>query len=181
MQGIRKAMAWIVVPFTAAIIGMAVLASSPAHAATPSGQPEVTSVQNSAQCLDNSGFNFTAGNPIQVWACGAANGRDQDIKFVPLSSDPNGFEGNLTVTDPQNSSVPVMCIASGAFKGDPFTLQACGKSSDQVVIKFDNMLEFPATGFVMDAKGRSVANGTPVQNWPVNAGLNQQWNVTAAP
>lgn len=174
MQGIRKAMAWLVVPFTAAVIGIAALASSPAQAATQSGQIE--SLQNPAQCLDNSNFGWHVGNTLQMWSCGASGGQDQQFTY---DNSTELLHANQPATAQDQTTK--FCVDSST-QGAALTIQACNASDlNQQVIVFDNVYEFLNSGLVIDARGRSVANGSVVQGWLLNDGKNQQYTLPVGP
>lgn len=179
MKTIRSAMNWLVIPFTATLVLWMVLAGSSAKADSVTG--EVQSIQNLGQCLDNSNFGWHTGNPLQMWACGAAGGVDQQFSW-------NGAHlmaiqpSSVTTAPPSNG----WCVTSST-KGAALTIRPCAATPvdpdyvGQQMFLFDGVYEFTGNGLVVDAKGRSVANGTVVDGWNLNDGLNQQWTLPNGP
>ncbi len=130
-----------------------------------------TFVNHSASCLDNSGFNWAAGNRQQIWTCGAAGGTDQNFRLATY----NGSQVLQAVAPASVSDVP-WCVTAPAGTGQ-LTIQICTGTGDQVVSKQGSYYIFTATGDAMDLRAFSTANGNAVIAYPQNGGKNQQWSL----
>ena len=133
--------------------------------------PISTFVNHSASCLDNSGFIWAAGNPQQIWKCGAAAGVDQNFRLATY----NGAEVLQAVAPVDASDAPWCVTAPGAV--GQLTIEACTGTGGQVVSKQGPYYVFTATGDVMDLRAFSTANGNAVIAYPQNGGKNQQWSL----
>jgi hypothetical protein len=140
------------------------------HCVTGTG-PISTFVNHSASCLDNSGFNWAAGNLQQIWKCGASGGVDQNFRLATY----NGAEVLQAVAPATVSAVP-WCVTAPAAVGQ-LTIQFCTGTGGQVVKKQGPYYVFTATGYVMDLRARSTTNGNAVIAYPQNGGKNQQWSL----
>ncbi len=133
--------------------------------------PISTFVNHSASCLDNTGFNWTAGNPQQIWTCGAAGGADQNFRLATY----NGAEVLQAVAPVTASSSP-WCVTAPSAAGQ-LTIQFCTGTGGQVVKKEGPYYVFTATGDVMDLRAFRTTNGNEVIAYPKNGGKNQQWSL----
>ena len=133
--------------------------------------PISTFVNYSASCLDNSGFNWAAGNLQQIWKCGAAGGVDQNFRLATY----NGAEV-LQAVAPANVSDSAWCVTAPGAVGQ-LTIQYCSGTGGQVVSKQGPYYVFTAAGYVMDLRARSTVNGNAVIAYPKNGGKNQQWSL----
>lgn len=134
--------------------------------------PVSTFVNYSRSCLDNKNFNWTVGNPIQIWQCGAAGGADQQFRLAYYA----GAQVLQAVAPPSKPAGP-WCVTATLAKGDALTIQRCTGTGGQVVKKAGSFYEFPTQNLVMDLTGYRTANGTKVQGWPLTGGRNQQWSL----
>lgn len=130
-----------------------------------------TFVDHSASCLDNSGFTWAAGNPEQIWKCGAAGGEDQHFRLASY----DGAEVLQSVAPPGVSDNPWCVTAPGAT--GRLAIQPCSASSGQVVRKQGAYYKFTGIGSVMDLRGSGTKNGNAVIAFPQNGGKNQQWSL----
>lgn len=133
--------------------------------------PISTFVNHSASCLDNTGFNWAAGNPQQIWTCGAAGGADQNFRLATY----NGAEV-LQAVAPATASASPWCVTAPSAAGQ-LTIQFCTGTGGQVVKKEGPYYVFTATGDVMDLRAFKTTNGNQVIAYPKNGGKNQQWSL----
>ena len=133
--------------------------------------PISTFVNHSASCLDNTGFNWAAGNPQQIWTCGAAGGADQNFRLATY----NGAEV-LQAVAPATASASPWCVTAPSAAGQ-LTIQFCTGTGGQVVKKEGPYYVFTATGDVMDLRAFKTTNGNEVIAYPKNGGKNQQWSL----
>lgn len=138
------------------------------------GPGEVSSfLTHSVTCLDNSGFRWVAGNPLQEWACGAAGGQDQQFELFTKDS-----VTQLRALAPAGKPQGPWCVTAPAGTGR-LTIQPCDSANaSQHVAKQGSKYVFTGdAGDVMDIRGASSANGTAVIAYPPNGGKNQQWSL----
>jgi hypothetical protein len=140
------------------------------HCASATG-PISTFVNHSASCLDNSNFTWAAGNPQQIWTCGAAGGEDQNFRLAFFA----GMEVLQSVAPPSVSTYPWCVTAPGPV--GRLTIQPCSAMAGQAVKKEGPYYVFTATGSVMDLRAFSTASGNAVIAYPQNGGKNQQWSL----
>lgn len=133
--------------------------------------PISTFVNHSASCVDNTGFNWAAGNPQQIWKCGAAGGADQNFRLATY----NGAEV-LQAVAPATASASPWCVTAPSAAGQ-LTIQFCTGTGGQVVKKEGPYYVFTATGDVMDLRAFKTTNGNQVIAYPKNGGKNQQWSL----
>lgn len=133
--------------------------------------PISTFVNHSASCVDNTGFNWAAGNPQQIWKCGAAGGADQNFRLATY----NGAEV-LQAVAPATASASPWCVTAPSAAGQ-LTIQFCTGTGGQVVKKEGPYYVFTATGDVMDLRAFKTTNGNEVIAYPKNGGKNQQWSL----
>ena len=133
--------------------------------------PISTFVNHSGSCLDNSGFIWADGNREQIWKCGAAAGVDQNVRLATY----NGAEVLQAVAPVSVSDAPWCVTAPGAV--GQLTIEACTGTGGQVVSKQGPYYVFTATGYAMDLRAFSTANGNAVIAYPQNRGKNQQWSL----
>lgn len=171
----RKVLAFAAVLATAGVVTFTqVTAASASVPPVTSGTGLVGSVASGGRsCLDNKGGDWTAGNPLQIWRCGADNRADQEFQLAP-------FRGAqvLRAVAPHGKPQRLWCVTAGR-KGAALTIQHCtGKSDQAISLKalLHGYYRF-ANGLVMGLAGRCIANGTKVEGWPLNGGKNQQWSL----
>jgi hypothetical protein len=133
--------------------------------------PISTFVNHSASCLDNSGFNWAAGNRQQIWRCGAAGGVDQNFRLATY----NGAQVLQAVAPSDVSDVPWCVTAPGGI--GQLTIQFCTGTGGQVISKQGPYYVFTATGDAMDLRAYDTTNGNAVIAYPQNGGKNQQWSL----
>lgn len=122
------------------------------------------------QCLDNSNFNWTAGNLVQDWACGAAGGADQHLAYIQA-----GPVHRLAFVH----GTSLWCVSDF---GRTVAIESCtgGPGVQQVTHLRAGQYRF-SNGLVLDVKGASTRSGTPVIGYIQKvAGIdNQLWSLPA--
>jgi hypothetical protein len=142
---------------------------------------EVSSFTNySASCLDNSGFKWDDGNPLQLWKCGAAGGEDQQFELTTVDNyqvleavAPSGQpQGPWCVTAPSGNGrlTIATCNPGGPLAQNVRVLNGAG------TCKCGVFYQFVATGKVIDDSAYDVQNGAPVIAYTYNGGRNQAWS-----
>lgn len=122
------------------------------------------------ECLDNSNFNWSDGNHIQIWSCGAAGGADQNLEYITV-----GHSHELAFVDPHNSSL--WCVSDF---GRNVTIESCGNvMGDQQVTHLKSQQYQFSNGIVLDDQGASTHNGTPVIGYVKKSmgTSNQEWSL----
>jgi ricin-type beta-trefoil lectin protein len=128
--------------------------------------------ENSGKALDVTGGDFAQGTPLQQWTKGAKSpsgipGGDQQFEIVIENT---GTRYLVAVDGSKDYYV------TSSTQGKPLTLSTY-PTSGAVLKKSGPYYEFVNTGLVMDATGKSTANGTPVQGYKLLDGTNQQWSL----
>lgn len=131
--------------------------------------------QFSGKCLDNSGFRWADGNPLQQWTCGASGGQDQHFQLVEV-----GNNEYLAAVAPDGT---FWYVTPAGFRGQLVIENSLDSNGDQVVAVRNGYYSFINTGgaLVMDDKGFSKSNGSPVIGYFFNGGSNQQWTELRQP
>ena len=126
----------------------------------------------SGKCLDNTGFAWADGNPLQQWACGAAGGADQQFELYTT-----GGVTTLRALAPAGEPQGPWCVTAPKTGTGRLVIEACGNGvGAQTVKRAGSYYTFPGTALVMDDSGWSRANGGPVIGWQENGGANQHWS-----
>jgi Ricin-type beta-trefoil lectin domain len=156
-------------------------APAPAPTPTPTGTPSPLPVSGAAgaissftdyswSCLDNSNFNWAAGNPLQLWQCGAGGGADQQFQFAT-----SGGQQVLQAIAPAGKPQGPWCVTDHGFRGR-LTIEPCTGSVNQQVSKHGPYYVF-GDGNVMDDAGFNARNGAAVIGYTQNGGRNQHWSL----
>jgi hypothetical protein len=133
--------------------------------------PISTFVNHSASCVDNSNYNWTDGNPLQIWTCGVAGGADQNFRLNTY----NGSEVLEAVAGAQVSDAP-WCVTAPDGEGR-LTISACTGTGTQIISKQGPYYVFTATTDVMDLRAFVTKDGNAINTWVKNGGKNQQWSL----
>lgn len=189
MQGIRKVMAWLVVPFTAAVIGVMYLTSAPAHAlATPIFDyvGPISSQSAPNECLDvANAFGQEASNlSMQIWTCGGGNNHYADEIFAYDSAnqelvyvDASGKTDTCVIPSSSPTYNRLITGDCASAVGSVWRQTAVsGSGYKYVQFHFGSL-----TGPVMDIKGNGTTSGTPVGSFSNTGGTNQQWHTVQQP
>lgn len=137
-----------------------------------------TFVNHSASCLDNRNGVWQAYNPLQLWTCGAAGGKNQLLKAVPVTG---GYELQF-VTSASTSKWCVTETTPGA-SGGRLVVGLCAEAPRQVLTltggagacKCGVFYRF-ADGLAINDKAFDVSNGAAVIGWTFNGAINEAWS-----
>ncbi|MEU3856468.1 RICIN domain-containing protein [Streptomyces sp. NPDC028722] len=130
---------------------------------TATGQ--VTSVLNTAKCLDDYTDSTTAGAVVDIWDCNGTPAQQWTL-------------GNSAVT------VNGLCldvVGNATANGSPVDLWNCNGGGNQQWTVSNGTLVNPASGRCLDIPGLDTTNGTALDIWDCDGGANQKWNLPAAP
>jgi Ricin-type beta-trefoil lectin domain len=121
--------------------------------------PSETQSQSQVPCLDNAGGKAVAGNKVQLESC-VGSGAEQ------WTMEPDGTFRTVG-----------MCLdATGNSPGAPVVLNPCDGSTSEIWTPGPyRALVNQASGLCLDDPNFDTSNGTPLQVWSCNQGVNQQW------
>ena len=125
----------------------------------------------SGKCMDNTGFNWVNGNPVQQWTCGADGGVDQNLRLVNT----DGYEALAFVQPGTDTS---WYVTENGFRSQ-LTISDVPDESTQALTETNGVFTFTTSGLVADDRGQSVRNGAQVIGYTYNGGANQVWTQLA--
>ena len=158
-------------------------AVTPVPTPTPTGTPtstpapvhgvvgEISSFADySWSCLDNSNFTWAAGNPLQLWQCGAGGGADQQFSLATVSG-----HQVLEAIAPAGKPQGPWCVTD-AGAGARLVIEPCTGTGGQVISKQGPYYVF-ADGNVMNDAGWYTGNGAGVIAWQMVGTRNERWSL----
>jgi streptogrisin C len=114
------------------------------------------------KCLDVPGYNYTDGQPVDLWDCN--NGANQTWDFT-----------NGTLRTQNNKCLDV--TANGTSNGTPVEIWNCtGGANQQFVLSAAGDLVNPQANKCADITGFNNTNGATLTLWDCNGGTNQKWH-----
>jgi hypothetical protein len=124
----------------------------------------ITSVLNSAKCIDDAASSSANGTVVEVWDCNG--GANQNWTLAP----------NGTI---QMYGKCLDITGASTANGALLELWDCNGGGNQVWSVNNGTLVNPASGRCLDDPGFNTTNGTQLDIWDCNNGSNQHWTLPA--